>query len=96
MKPPARLWKRLEALERPGPGPDDEINAILREYRSMKALRLAIEKARELKGEGTRENDDAIKSVVAHGRLRRNTQTGMKKLRQDILRDRDKRRSGEV
>ena len=50
MKVPARLWKRLEALERPGPGPDDEINAILRKYRGMKALRLAIEKARELEG----------------------------------------------
>jgi hypothetical protein len=88
MKLPARLWKRLEALERPGPGPDDEINAILREYRGMKALLLAIEKARELEGERTKEDDDAIKNAVGL--------TGMKKLRQDMLRDRDKRRSGEV
>ena len=56
MKPPARLWKRLEALERPGPGPEDEINAILRKYRGMKALRLAIGKARERRGEWTKEN----------------------------------------
>ena len=85
MKPPARLWKRLEALERPGPGPEDEINAILRKHRGMKALRLAIEKARELRGEWTKEDDDAIKNAVGL--------TGMKKLRQDILREQDKRRS---
>ena len=54
MKVPARLWKRLEALERPGPGPDDEINAIFRKNRGMKALRLAMEKAREGGGEGPR------------------------------------------
>ncbi|MGC1860798.1 MAG: hypothetical protein WA733_06645 [Methylocystis sp.] len=88
MKVPGRLWKRLEALERPGPGPDDEINAIFRKYRGMKALRLAIEKARELKGEPTREDDDAIKNAVGL--------TGLKKLRQDMLREQDKRRSGEV
>jgi hypothetical protein len=88
MKLPARLWKRLEALERPGPGPEDEINAIFRRYRGMKALRLATEKARELKGEWAKEDDDAIKNAVGL--------TGMKKLRQDMLRDRDKRRSGEV
>jgi hypothetical protein len=88
MKVPARLWKRLEALERPGPGLDDEINAIFRKYRGMKALRLAIEKARELKGEWTREDDDAIKNAVGL--------TGLKKLRQDMLREQDKRRSGEV
>jgi len=52
MKVPARLCKRLEALERPGG--DDEINAILRKYRGMKALRLATEKAREGGGERTR------------------------------------------
>ena len=88
MKVPARLWKRLEALERPGPGPDDEINAIFRKNRGMKALRLAIEKARELEGEPTREDDDAIKNAVGL--------TGMRKLRQDMLREQDKRRSGEV
>ena len=52
MKLPTRLYKRLEALERPGG--DDEINAILRKYRGMKALRLATEKAREGGGERTR------------------------------------------
>lgn len=88
MKVPARLWKRLEALERPGPGPDDEINAIFRKYCGKKALRLAIEKARELKGEPTREDDDAIKKAVGL--------TGLKKLRQDMLRERDERRSREV
>ena len=59
MKVPARLWKRLEALERPGPGPEDEINAILRKYRGMKALRLATEKAREQRGEWTKEQQEA-------------------------------------
>jgi hypothetical protein len=54
----------------------------------MKALRLATEKARELEGEGKKEDDDAIKNAVGL--------TGVRKLRQDILRDRDKRRSGEV
>jgi hypothetical protein len=88
MKPPARLWKRLEALERPGPGLDDEINAIFRKHRGMKGLRLAIEKARELKGEPTREDDDGIKKAVGL--------TGLKKLRQDMLRERDERRSREV
>jgi hypothetical protein len=92
MKLPARLWKRLEALERPGPGPEDEINAIFRKHRGMKALLLAIEKAREQRGEWTKEQQEAedneIKNAVGL--------TGMRKLRQDILRDRDKRRSGEV
>ena len=88
MKVPARLWKRLEALERSRPGPDDEINAIFRKYRGKKALRLAIEKARELKGEPTREDDDVIKKAVGL--------TGLKKLRQDMLRERDERRSREV
>ena len=49
MKVPARLYRRLEALERPGG--DDEINAILRKYRGMKALRLAMEKAPVKAGE---------------------------------------------
>jgi hypothetical protein len=86
MKVPARLYKRLEALEHPGG--DDEINAIFRKYCGMKALRLAMEKAREGGGERTREDDDAIRGGVGL--------TGMKKLRQDILREQDRRRSGEV
>ena len=81
-----------EALERPGPGPDDEINAIFRRYRGMKALRLATEKARELGGEWTKEQQEAedneIRNAVGL--------TARKKLRQDILREQDKRRSGEV
>jgi len=51
----------------------------------MKALRLATEKARELEGEGKKEDDDAIKNAVGL--------TGMKKLRQEILREKDERRS---
>jgi hypothetical protein len=86
MKVPARLYKRLEALERPGG--DDEINDIFRKYRGMKALRLAMEKARERGGERTREDDDAIRGGVGL--------TGMKKLRQDVLREQDRRHSGEV
>jgi hypothetical protein len=86
MKVPARLYKRLEALERPGG--DDEINAIFRKYRGMKALRLATEKAREGGGERTREDDDAIRNAVGL--------TGVAKLRQDMLREQDRRRSGEV
>jgi hypothetical protein len=86
MKVPARLYRRLEALERPGG--DDEINAILRKHRGMKALRLATEKAREGRGERTREDDDAIRGGVGL--------TGMKKLRQDVLREQDRRHSGEV
>jgi hypothetical protein len=54
----------------------------------MKALRLAMEKAREGGGERTKEDDDAIRGAVGL--------TGMKKLRQDILREQDRRRSGEV
>ena len=86
MKVPARLWKRLEALE--PPGPDDEINAIFRKHRGMKALHLAIEKARELQGEPTREDDDAIRGAVGL--------TGMKKLRQDVLREKERIRSREL
>ncbi len=58
----------------------------------MKALRLAIERARELRGEWTKEQQEAedneIKNAVGL--------TGVRKLRQDILRDRDNRRSDEV
>ena len=92
MKPPARLWKRLEALEssaREEINGQGEINAIFRKYRGMKALRLAIEKAREFKGEPTRADDDAIRGAVGL--------TGMRKLRQEILWAQDRqRRSGEV
>jgi hypothetical protein len=86
MKAPARLRKRLEALERGGG--DDQIKAIFREYRGMKALRLAMAEARELEGERTKEDDDAIKNAVGL--------TGLKKPRQDMLRERDERRSREV
>jgi hypothetical protein len=84
----AKLLHNFIAASGPGPGPDDEINAIFRKHRGMKALRLAIEKARELKGEPTREDDDGIKKAVGL--------TGLKKLRQDMLRERDERRSREV
>ena len=86
MKVPARLCKRLEALERPGG--DDEINAILRKYCGMKALRLAMEKARERGEERTREGDDVIRGAVGL--------SGVAKLRQDMLREQDRRRSDEV
>ena len=92
MKVPARLWKRLEELERPGPGPDDEINAILRKYRGMKALRLATEIAREQRGEWTKEQQEAEDSEIKNAI----GLTGLKKLRQDMLREQDKRRFGEV
>ena len=61
MKLPTRLYKRLEALERPGG--DAGINAILRKYRGMKALRLATEKAREGGGERTRAESDQTASL---------------------------------
>jgi hypothetical protein len=91
MKLPARFWKRLEALERPGPGPNDEINAIFRKYRGMKALHLAMAKVSERRGERTKEQQEAedneIRGAVGL--------TGMARLRQDMLREQDQRRSGE-
>jgi hypothetical protein len=89
MKVPARLHKRLRALEQPE---GDEISAIFRKYRSMKALRLATEKVREQRGEWTKEQQEAedneIRNAVGL--------TGMKKLRQDMLREQDQRRAREA
>ena len=66
----------------------DEINAIFRKHRGMKALLLAIEKARLLQGEPTREDEDAIRGAVGL--------TGMKKLLQDVLREEERIRSREL
>jgi hypothetical protein len=89
MKVPARLHKRLQALEQPR---GDDINAMFRKYRGMKALRLATEKAREQRGEWTKEQQEAEDSEI------RNAVglTGMKKLRQDMLREQDERRAREA
>jgi hypothetical protein len=89
MKVPARLHKRLQALEQPQGG---DINAMLRKYRGMKALRLATEIARQQQGEWTKEQQEAEDSEI------RNAVglTGMKKLRQDMLREQDERRAREA